>query len=43
MNPTDVYLCAIKPTFQSVSSDTVKVSWRSGESIAAQCAGKNVG
>ena len=43
MNRTDIYRQAIKRTFAdlySVSSDTVAVSWTSGESIAVQCAGE---
>jgi hypothetical protein len=43
VNRTDIYCQAIKRTFAdlySVSSDTVEVSWTSGERITVQCAGK---
>ena len=43
MNRTDIYRRAIKRTFANlygVSPDTVDVSWTTGKTIVAQCAGK---
>jgi hypothetical protein len=43
MNPTEIYLRAIKRTFAnlfSVYPETVDVTWTSGETIIVQCAGK---
>ncbi len=43
MNRTDIYRHAIKRAFADLYgalSDTVDVSWTSGECIAVQCAGK---